>query len=272
MQKRFLSPPEIAEYFVELGRKKAEYSIVKQLLLGIMAGAFIALACQGANQAVHIIGYDGVGKLVAGALFACGLMLVLIAGGELFTGNCLMIIACFEKKIKVRSMLRSWLFVYAGNFIGALLVTVMIIASGQLNFSNGALGAFTIYVAAYKTEMNFMNAFFMGVLCNLVVCLAVWAAASALDTAGKILAVFFPIWLFVTSGFEHSIANMYYIPAGILAKANGYWASGLGADVSGLTWPAFFIANLIPVTLGNTVGGVFLVGAAYWFIYLKRKK
>ena len=273
MQKEFLTPAEITESFIAVGQKKAGLSVVQQVILGMTAGAFIAFASEGSNTAIHTIESVGLGKALAGALFSTGLMLVIVAGGELFTGNCLMIVALAERSISLPSMLRSWLCVYIGNFMGSLLIAYCINHSGQLGFSQGMLGGFTIKLASYKTGLSFEKAFFMGLLCNWLVCLAVCMAAAAGDIAGKLLAIFFPIWLFITSGFEHSIANMYYIPAGILAKNNPTFveqAVKLGAgsgDLTLLNWNSFFVNNLFPVTLGNIVGGAFFVGFIYWFTY-----
>jgi len=201
-------------------------------------------------------------------------MMVVITGAELFTGNTLIVVSCIEKKSKWLDMLKNWFYVYLGNFIGSILIVIFILYSGQFDFSNGLLGGFTIKTAAYKTSLSFSKAFFMGILCNILVCLAVWMAAAAKDIPGKLLAIFFPIWLFITSGFEHSIANMYYIPAGILAKLNPLWieqAIKLGVTpekIEHLSWVSF-INNLIPVTLGNIVGGSIFVGLIYWggFLY-----
>ena len=276
VHKQYLAPAEITEYFIGVGRKKAALCVMNQIILGIIAGAFVALACQGTNVAIHTIESVGLSKALAGILFSTALMLVLLAGGELFTGNCLMVMALADRKIALRSMLRGWLCVYAGNFIGSMLIVFLINRSGQLGFSSGMLGGFTIKQAAYKTGLTFEKAFIMGILCNWMVCIAVWMAAAAIDVTGKISAILFPIWLFVTSGFEHSIANMYYIPAGIFAKANPAFAEhsvklGVTAEeLANLNWGSFFAANLLPVTLGNIVGGVFFVGLIYWFIYRER--
>lgn len=277
MEKGFLSPQEITESYSEIGIKKVNSSFLKLFILGILAGAFIAFASEGSNTAIHTIESVGIGKALAGALFSTGLMLVLVAGGELFTGNCLIVISCIEKKASWTGMLRNWLIVYAGNFVGSLLLAWFILQSGQLGFSAGMLGGFTIKTAAYKTGLSFTNAFYMGILCNWLVCLAVWMSLGAKDIAGKLLAIFFPIWLFITSGFEHSVANMYYISAGIMAKSNPEWvaqAIQLGASpekISGLGWESFLINNLVPVTLGNIVGGSIFVGIAYWLSYLYKK-
>ena len=274
MEKLHLNPPEITERFIEVGCKKSSLPIYKLLLLGMLAGAFIAFAAEGSNTAIHTITSVGVGKALAGALFATGLMLVVITGAELFTGNCLIVVSCLQGKSKWLLMLKNWFFVYLGNFIGSMLIVYLILLSGQFNFSNGMLGGFTIKVAVYKTGLSFMNAFSMGILCNWLVCLAVWMAFATKDITGKLLAIFFPIWLFITSGFEHSIANMYYIPAGILAKHNPQWvqsAISLGVTpekLNHLNWETFIVKNLIPVTLGNIIGGSLFVGVIYWVSYL----
>ena len=273
MQGNFLSPAEIAKYVVDVGQKKAELSPFKQLLLGVLAGGFIALAAQGSNAAIHTVESIGLGKTLAGALFAAGLILVIVAGGELFTGNSLMVVALADRRISLSAMLRGWCIVYLGNLVGSVLVAFFVLKSGQLGYTGGLLGGFTLKLAAYKTALTFEKAFFMGILCNWLVCLAVWMAYGAGDVAGKILAIFFPIWLFVASGFEHSIANMYYIPAGILAKADPLFvekALELGTSqqaIDALGWGSMFSANLLPVTLGNILGGALFVGLAYWIAY-----
>jgi formate/nitrite transporter len=280
MKKLYLTPSEIAEKFIEIGIKKTSQSSWKLLLLGILAGAFIAFASQGSNVAIHTIESVGLSKTLAGALFAAGLMMVVITGAELFTGNSLIIVSCLEDRTRWAKMLNNWFFVYIGNFIGSIIIAFFIYSSGQLNFSENLLGGFTIKIAAYKTSLKFGNAFFMGILCNWLVCVAVWMASAAEDITGKLLSIFFPIWLFITSGFEHSVANMYYIPAGIFAKSNPLWmqsAISLGVtqeSLEGLNWTSLFIKNLLPVTLGNIVGGSLFVGTFYWisFLYKSRRK
>lgn len=276
MRNNFLTPAEIAQHVVEVGQSKADLAPVKQLILGILAGAFIAFASQGSNEAIHTIESVGLGKSLAGALFATGLILVVLAGAELFTGNALMVMALAERRITLKALLRSWGVVYLGNLIGAVLVAWLVLKTGQLKYTGGLLGGFTIKLAAYKTGLPFTKAFVMGVLCNWLVCLAVGIAYGAKDVSGKILAIFFPIWLFVTSGFEHSVANMYYIPAGILAKANPLYmdkALELGVtlqEMELLNWGTMFSVNLIPVTLGNILGGTVFVALSYWFVYLRK--
>ncbi len=269
----FLTPKEITQVSLETCHNKTHLSLGRQFVLAILAGAFIAFASAGSNAAIHTITSVGLAKALAGALFATGLIMVLIAGGELFTGNCLIGMSCLDGRSSWKAMLRNWLVVYLGNFVGSMLIVFLILGSGQLNFSQGTLGGFTINLAVYKVELSFVNAFCMGILCNWLVCIAVWMSFGAKDIAGKILAIFFPIWLFVTSGFEHSVANMYYVPAGIFATANPVWlreAIALGGSaekIEALGWSSFFVNNLIPVTLGNIVGGALFVGIAYWFVY-----
>ncbi|MGI6112812.1 MAG: formate/nitrite transporter family protein [Mahellales bacterium] len=278
MERSFISPPDIPQELVNAGCKKVSQTPGKLVLLGILAGAFIAFAAQGSNAAVHTINSVGIAKTLAGALFASGLIMVIVAGAELFTGNSLIIISCLEGRTRLKGLFKNWAFVYMGNFIGSIIIAFFILQSGQLGLSGGMLGGFTIKTAVFKTSLTFGSAFFSGILCNWLVCLAVWMASAAKDIQGKILAIFFPIWLFVTSGFEHSIANMYYISAGLLAKSNAQWVEaaykmGVAKDkLDGLTWGTFFTKNLIPVTLGNIIGGVIFVGTMYWIIYLKKDK
>jgi formate/nitrite transporter len=275
--KSYLTPAEIAAATVQAGITKTRLNPVNQLILGVMAGIFIALAAEGSNMAAFNLFADaatyGLGKALAGAIFGTGLMLVILAGGELFTGNTLILVGVLSRQIKLAKMLLNWLTVFIGNLIGSLFIAYLMVHSGLLNSGENGLGGMTIKIAAYKTGLPFLSAFYLGILCNLLVCLAVWMAYGAKDVTGKILAVFFPIWLFITSGFEHSIANMYYIPAGILAKANPAWveASHLAsAKLDQLNWQSFLVANLLPVTLGNIVGGALLVGGVYWFTYLRK--
>ena len=280
--KNYLTPPEITEATIETGIKKSKNSIVNMLILGILAGAFIAFAAEGSNMAAFNLFAKpetyGLGKVLAGAVFGTGLMLVLIAGGELFTGNTMILAGVLDKKVSLKAMLKNWFFVYVGNFIGSIFIAYMMNYSGLFSSGDSMLGAVTIKIAAYKVGLTFMQAFFLGIMCNWLVCLAVWMAYGAKDMAGKIFAIFFPIWLFITSGFEHSVANMYYIPAGIMAKGNKALtdaAAGLGVTpekLGHLNWEAFFIKNLIPVTLGNIVGGGIFVGVVYWYVYIKNNK
>lgn len=269
------SPAEVAANYVAIGKKKAELPIVKMLLMGILAGAFIALGAAGANTAAHGAQASNMVRLLACLFFPAGLAMVLLAGSELFTGNCLLIIPLMEKQIGIGGLLKNWVFVYIGNLLGSLLIAFLVVNAGQLNIGAGALGAFTIKVAASKAGLDFTTAFCSGILCNTLVCLAVWVSFAAKDVPGKILGLYLPIALFVLCGFEHSVANMFFIPAGLLALANPTYAALAaegGVNTAGLTWNAFFINNLVPVTLGNIVGGMIFVGLVYWYIFLYKAK
>ena len=279
MEKAYLTPKEIVTATIEKDIKKVKTKPLNQFILGILAGAFIAFASEGSNMAAFNLFAKpetyGLGKALAGVVFATGLMLVIIAGGELFTGNTLITIGVLEKKIKLKDMLSNWFFVYLGNFVGALFIAYMMNMSGLFNSGDNMLGGITLKIAAYKTHLTFSQAFYLGIMCNWLVCIAVWMSYGAKDIIGKCFAIFFPISLFITSGFEHSIANMYYIPAGILAKSNASWveASGLTAEkLAHLNWSTFITKNLVPVTIGNIVGGVILVAGVYWFTYYKNSE
>lgn len=274
--KDYLTPSEITYTTIQSGIKKVSMNFLNQFILGILAGVFIAFAAEGSNMAAfNLLAKPetyGLGKVLAGAIFGTGLMLVILAGGELFTGNTMILGGVLDGKIKLRDMLKNWLFVYSGNFVGSVFLAFLMVHSGLFNSGANALGGMTIKIASYKVGLTFMPAFYLGIMCNMLVCLAVWMASGAKDIVGKIFAIFFPIWLFITSGFEHSVANMYYIPAGILAKANPGWVSEshlAPAALANLNWGTFVIKNLVPVTLGNIVGGSLFVAGIYWFVYIK---
>lgn len=274
--RNYSTPSEITYINIETGIKKVGVKLSNQFILGILAGAFIAFAAEGSNMAAFNLFAKpetyGLGKVLAGTIFGTGLMLVILAGGELFTGNTMILGGVLDGKITMKDMLKNWVVVYAGNFIGSVLLAYMMVHSGLFNSGANVLGGMTIKIASYKVGLPFMPAFYLGVMCNLLVCLAVWMAYGAKDITGKVFAIFFPIWLFVTSGFEHSIANMYYIPAGILAKVNPSWVAQsqlTTTALANLNWSSFIIRNLVPVTLGNIVGGSIFVAGIYWFVYIK---
>ena len=278
----FLTPAEIASATVENGIKKTSLPIWKMILLGIMAGAFIAFAAEGSNMAAsHLLSQPetfGLGKLVAGVIFPAGLILVVICGAELFTGNSLILMSVLSKKATVGGLLKNWVFVYIGNLIGSVLIAFFIAKSGQLSASSAELAGMTIKIAEGKVALPFGSAVILGILCNWLVCAAVWMATGAKDITGKIFAIFFPIMLFIVSGFEHSVANMYYIPAGIFAKAVPAYAEAalaLGVteeQMASLNWGALFGSNLLPVTIGNVIGGAVFMGMIYWFVYLRKSE
>jgi formate/nitrite transporter len=272
------TPAQILEYTSDAGFAKANRAKFAQFILAIFAGAFIAFASEGSNMAAFNLFANpdtyGLGKVLAGAVFGTGLMLVVVAGGELFTGNTLIIVGVLDKKVRISQLLSSWLVVYIGNFVGSIFIAYMMNRSMLFNSGNFVLGGQTIKIAAYKTNLSFESAFFLGIMCNWLVCLAVWVSYAAKDVMGKLFACFFIIGLFITSGFEHSVANMYYIPAGILAKSNAAWVEAshvAQAQLDNLNWLSFVVKNLLPVTLGNIVGGSGMVGLLYW-VSLKKKK
>jgi len=264
-------PAEILAYASDAGAAKVQKKVSSLLILSFLAGTFIAFAAAGSTMAAHNLlanpASTGLARTLTGAIFATGLMMVLLTGGELFTGNMLIIIPVLDRKASVKQMFLNWLLVYIGNLIGSLLIAWMMNLSGLFAASGGLFGGMTIKIAASKTQLPFHTAFILGVMCNWLVCLAVWASYASHDAAGKILTLFFIISLFVISGFEHSIANMYYIPAGIFAKSNSQWASMAQVSAEGLSvlnWSNFAVRNLIPVTLGNIVGGAGMVGWLFW--------
>jgi len=268
-----LKPNEVIETSLLVAKAKADAGIRKLSILGFLGGAFIALAAQASNMvAMNLLtspGSYGLGRLVAGAVFAVGLMLVVLTGAELFTGNVLMVGAAVRRVINWRGLLRNWLIVYLANMVGAVFIAVLMYYSGLFHTSGDLLGGLTVKIAASKASLSFLPAVILGVLCNWLVCLGVWLAWTAESFSGKILGIFFPIMLFVASGFEHSVANMYYIPAGLFAATNPAYvtaAQGIGASnaaIASLTPYGFFINNLLPVTIGNILGGAVFVSLAF---------
>jgi len=271
-----LLPAEIARKAEYTGAQKVRTDVLTLLTLAVLAGAFIAL---GAMFATTVLAGTagampyGISRLIAGSVFCLGLILVIVGGAELFTGNTLMVMAWVAQKVRLGEMLRVWGIIYVGNFIGAIGTAALVYLSAQPSNGAGAVAAVALRIAADKAALPFDHALFLGILCNVLVCLAVWLAIGARTVGDKVLAVLFPISVFVAAGFEHSVANMYLIPLGLFLKAGApttLWAQ-IGAspsDYAGLTWPAFF-TSLVPVTIGNVIGGGVLVGGVYWFIYLR---
>lgn len=281
----FTPPAQLSKSLVGVGEKKAALAPAKMVLLGILAGVFIGFAAHLATTVATgwTIGgaaaLFGLKKFFIGAVFSCGLMLVIIPGSELWTGNNLMTIALLDKKITMGQMLKNWGLVYLGNLIGSILLAFIIAKSSGL--LDGAVGGTALKIASGKVSAQVSGMshnyayFFRAVGCNWLVCLAVMMAVAAKDIAGKVLAIFFPIMAFVTSGFEHAIANMYFIPAGIFAKGfdKAVAGSGLSADaLASLNWATMWSGNLITVTLGNFVGGAILTGGVYWFLYVRENR
>jgi formate/nitrite transporter len=272
----YLTPKEVLEYTEETGFQKAFMPFRRSALLAFLAGLFIALASVGSNVIAYGIENTGMAKYLAGLIFPAGLILVVVAGAELFTGNNLISVAVLSQRVKPGKYLSNLVLLWVGNLAGSVFVAILIYLSGQLDFSGGLLGAYTVKVGVIKTSMSFTELFTSGILCNILVCLAVWMAYAAKDIAGKSIAIFFPIWLFIASGYEHSVANMYYLSAALLAKLDPIYVTlaqtdyGLTADsLSNLTISGMLFTNLIPVTLGNLAGGALFVGAWYWWAYKK---
>ena len=261
-----LTSKETVEKYITGCDAKVNMPAYKLLIKAVMAGAMIALGAAGSNVAAHNISNVGLSRLVAGVVFPMGLMMVVMMGAELFTGDCLMIMGKVEKKHRVTDLIRVLCGVYVGNLVGGILIAAMAYYCGQFNYTSGLLGAYTIRVAAGKTALDFGPALVSGILCNILVCAAVLLALSSKDVTGKLLACFFIILLFVTSGYEHCVANMYYISAGLFAKLNPDYvakcieAYGMTqAQIDGLSIGGF-VMNLIPVTIGNIIGGSVGVG------------
>ena len=272
-----LIPAQMALKAEQTGVLKANLDFLTTFMLAVLAGSFIALGAIFATTVTAgsggILSY-GVSRLLGGLAFCIGLILVVVAGAELFTGNNLIVMAWASRKVSTGKLLRNWGIVYAGNLAGSLLTAVLILLSGQYLFGNGAVGVNALNIAAAKVNLGFLQALILGMLCNALVCLAVWLTLSARSVTDKILAIIFPITAFVAAGFEHSVANMYFIPVGLmikrLAPATFWEQTGLVAsDYADLTWGAFLVDNLLPVTIGNIGGGGLMVGAVYWLIYLR---
>jgi formate/nitrite transporter len=264
-----MTPSEIVQQNIQAAEGKAKSPIGRLLLLGGLAGLFIGLGAAASSMAAHGIGDTGTARLVTGLVFPVGLVLVVLLGAELFTGNVLMLNALLDRKIGWRGLLRNWGLVYLGNLIGALILAAALAFGGELGIGGGDLAVYTAKVAAAKASLPWLNAFTLGIFCNLLVCAAIYLALTAKTTAGKILAIWPPIAAFVIAGFEHCVANMYYIPAGIMALANPAYSQKIieaGVDVGALGVEAFLVNNLIPVTLGNIVGGAAL-GLVLYFAH-----
>jgi len=281
-----LLPPQMASRAEAIGIRKAQTDFWTMLALAVLAGAFIAagaLYSTTVSAGAAALPF-GVGRLLAGFVFCLGLILVIVAGAELFTGNNLIVMAWAGRKVRTRLLVRNWAIVYLGNFIGAILTALIMLGTQQYMFGKGSVGVAALNTALTKATLNPIQAVFLGIMCNALVCMAVWLCYSARSTIDKILAIIFPISAFVAAGFEHSVANMYFIPMGLLIKQfapASFWAADALAKATPaitvaayakLTWANFFVNNLIPVTIGNIIGGAGLVGLVYWFAYLRTRQ
>jgi len=273
-----LLPPEMARKAEEIGVEKANQDISITTALAILAGAFIAFGAIFATLVTS--GSDlsyGLTKLMGGLAFSLGLILVVIGGAELFTGNNLLTMAWAGKKVSLRQMLLNWFIVYFGNMFGAFSLVVLMFLSGHYLFGNGITGDNILNIAEAKCQLGFMQAVVLGILCNILVCLAIWLCYSARTTQGKILSIVFPITAFVAAGFEHSVANMYFIPMGLMLKSKAdprLWEllDTSPAQYEFLNLQNYLVNNLLPVSIGNIIGGAVFVGLAYWFIYLRKQE
>jgi formate transporter len=270
------SPQQIASRIDAVAAVKAKDTPAVTFWLGVNAGVFIALGAQFATLVISDSGlHFGLNSLIAGIVFALGLIMVVVGGAELFTGNCMIFIGYMERRITTRRILNHWNISLIGNFVGSLILVFFVYQAHQFEFFDYMVGAKALLIANQKVNLTFPAAFSKAVLCNAMVCLAVWVCFSARNVADKIMALVFPIGGFVASGFEHLVANMYFIPMGIFLKRNpkvvaaAEKMAGKTLDLSNLTWKGFFVINQFPVFLGNVFGGVILAGLAFWFIYLR---
>jgi formate transporter len=284
-----LLPPAMAVKAEEIGVRKAHMAGVTVFALAVLAGAFVALGAifattvgagafvtSGPEAAPVATAWPtGFVRLLMGLVFSLGLILVVIGGAELFTGNNLIVMAWANRRVGTGLLLKNWAIVYLGNFVGAIATAVIMFLSEQYTFSNGAIGLFALTVANQKAGLQLVPALTLGIMCNALVCLAVWLTYSARTTTDKIMAIVFPITAFVAAGFEHSVANMYYLPLAMLVKAGApatFWEAihKTPADFPNLTLYNFLVGNLMPVTIGNIIGGSLMVGVVYWFVYLRK--
>jgi formate transporter len=273
-----LPPAQVAQKAETVGLAKAGMATFDVFVLSVLAGAFIALGAIFATT-VAAGGAElpyGVVRLLAGLTFTLGLILVVVAGAELFTGNNLIVMAWASRRVATVALLGNWAVVWIGNFVGAVATALIVYVSKQYTFGGGAVGQTALGIAATKTSLGFVQAIALGILCNALVCLAVWLTYGAHTTTDKILAIIPPIAAFVAAGFEHSVANMYFISIGLLVKSDDDFVESLDPattpDLSNLTWGSFFVDNLLPVTIGNVIGGALMVGAVYWLVYLRPKR
>lgn len=258
-------------------RQKTRESILRLTVLGFFAGVYIGFGAQLATMVTHdLAGVIGVGvaELISGAVFSVGLMLVVIAGAELFTGNNLILLSVLDRQVRIQKLLRNWGIVYFANLVGSLLLVLLMYESGLWKTNGALVGAKALLIANAKVNLTFLEAFTRGILCNWLVCLALWIAVSARAVVGKVFAILFPIMAFVASGFEHSVANMFFIPMGLVLKGQATVVStaGLTGALSNLTIGKMIIRNLVPVTIGNIIGGAFFVATLYWIVYIRKGK
>jgi len=283
-------PPGMAAKAEDLGVKKANLKAFNMFMLAVLAGAFIGIGAifattvaaggmsvkDAAGAAAFSTGFPyGVTRLLVGLVFTVGLILVVVGGAELFTGNTLITMAFASKKVTFLQLMRNWGIVYVGNLVGSILTAYIVFLGKQYTFGGGSIGLAVLNIGEAKTNLAFIQAVALGIMCNALVCMAVWMCYSARSTTDKILAIIPPISCFVAAGFEHSVANMYFIPVALFVKNSGDTTffeliGKTAADFPHLTWGNFFVGNLLPVTIGNIIGGAIFVGLVYWFVYLRK--
>lgn len=268
------TPAEVTAAYAAAGAAKVKMSTAQLLLLGILAGFLIAMGGAVAGTASHAVTNLGLARVVSGVFFPFALATVILTGAELFTGNTLIVISVLDRQATAAGLLHNWVLVFLANAAGALLVAAGCVFFGQLNLGGGALAVHAIRTAVAKCALPFWGALGSGIFCNALVTLAVLASLSARDVPGRIMGAFLPVCFFVICGFEHCVANLFYIPAGLLANGMPAYAAlavEAGVDTAGLTWGAFLLRNLLPVTLGNIVGGG-SIGALFWACHLRKAK
>lgn len=256
------SPLEIARNYIDVGIHKVNLSVFKTFLLGIFAGIFIGLAGIASTTASCTVPAGSFSRLLGAVVFPAGMAMCLISGGELFTGNSLIIISVLERRVPLPKMLKNWFFSYIGNFLGASFVAVLVVYGHTPSLFGGALAQGIVNAGMARTDLSFQESLIRGILCNILVCIAVWMAFASKNVSGKLLTSFWPIFLFVLCGFEHCVADMYFGAAALLTAAE------YGITAASLTPVNFLFKSLLPVTLGNIIGGTFIVGLGYWAIYL----
>ncbi len=272
-----LLPPEMALACETAGAAKAGRDALALIVLGLLAGAFIALGAM--FMTVVLTGAGelpwGMARLLAGLVFSLGLILVIVGGAELFTGDSLMIVACASRRITLGALLRAWLLVYGGNIAGAAGTALLVLLAGQHGFAGGAVGKTALAIASAKAALPTIQLFFLAVLCNVLVCLGVWMSFGARSTTDKVIVIVPPVAAFVAAGFEHSIANLYFLPYGLALKVWAgpeFWAAiGQSAAAYPELTAGATLHNIVVATMGNLVGGSLMVGAVYWFVYLRQR-
>ncbi len=255
-------PYQIAEDYAVTGAMKAESPVSRIFIMALFAGLFIGLGGLGSSIASSGL-TGGFAKLMGACVFPVGLVMVILTGAELFTGNNLILISALSKKTSYKSMLVNWGIVWLGNLIGAVILAVIVVFGHTLSLFDGELARAAVATAQAKVSLSFVDAFMRGILCNILVCMGVYMAVAADEVPGKILCAMLPVMLFVLCGFEHCVANFYFIPTGIFASY------AYNIDAQNLSWLTFLLKNAIPVTLGNVVGGSLFVALPFWWVFLK---